>query len=81
MRLDIIQPVREFDEPNQTDRRPQIRAQKSAAPPKDRARTLEEIGTEMGITRERVRQIEARALKKARVILARYGYRLEDLIS
>lgn len=32
--------------------------------PKDRtARTLEEVGDEMGVTRERIRQIESRALK------------------
>jgi RNA polymerase primary sigma factor len=31
-----------------------------------RARTLEEVGKEFGITRERVRQIEAIALRKLR---------------
>lgn len=31
-----------------------------------RARTLEEIGKEFGVTRERIRQIEAKALRKLR---------------
>jgi RNA polymerase primary sigma factor len=31
-----------------------------------RARTLEEIGTEFNLTRERIRQVEAEALRKLR---------------
>ncbi|MCL6532446.1 MAG: sigma-70 family RNA polymerase sigma factor [Armatimonadetes bacterium] len=38
-------------------------------------RTLEEVGAELKITRERVRQLELRALRKLRLI----GERLEDL--
>ena len=33
-----------------------------------RARTLEEVGAELNVTRERVRQIELRAMKKLRHI-------------
>jgi len=32
----------------------------------DRARTLEEVGKEFNVTRERIRQIEAKALRKLR---------------
>jgi len=32
----------------------------------DRSRTLEEVGQEFNVTRERIRQIEAKALRKLR---------------
>ena len=32
------------------------------------ARTLEEVGGELGITRERVRQLESRALRELRMV-------------
>jgi len=38
-------------------------------------RTLEEVGAALGITRERVRQLELRAMRKLRLI----GERIEDL--
>jgi RNA polymerase primary sigma factor len=40
-------------------------------------RTLEEVGAALGITRERVRQLELRALRKLRTI----GQRIQDLRS
>ena len=33
--------------------------------------TLEEVGNDLGITRERVRQLETRALKELRLVRAR----------
>lgn len=39
--------------------------------------TLEDIGTELGVTRERVRQIQIEAIKRLRTILEREGYSLE----
>lgn len=41
--------------------------------------TLEEVGEELGITRERVRQIQIEAVSKLRKILKRDGYSLEIL--
>ncbi len=41
--------------------------------------TLEEIGNELGVTRERVRQIQIEAIKRLRQILSREGYSLETL--
>ena len=43
--------------------------------------TLEEIGTELGVTRERVRQIQIEAIKRLRQILEREGFSLEALFS
>lgn len=42
--------------------------------------TLEEIADMMGITRERVRQIEKKALQKLRRKLNSYGLTLNDLV-
>ena len=43
--------------------------------------TLEEIGKELGVTRERVRQIQIEAIKRLRQILEREGYSLEALFN
>lgn len=43
------------------------------------AATLEEIGAELGVTRERVRQIQLEAMRKLRQILEREGYSVEAL--
>ncbi len=42
--------------------------------------TLEEVGLELGVTRERVRQIQMDALRKLRRILERSGYSRDDTI-
>ena len=41
--------------------------------------TLEEIGIELGVTRERVRQIQIEAIKRLRQILRREGHSLDSL--
>jgi len=46
----------------------------------DYALTLGEIAQELGITCERVRQLETRALAKAKTILERRGFTLQDLL-
>lgn len=46
----------------------------------DYAMTLDEVGLELGVSRERIRQLENRALAKAKVILERRGYTLQDLL-
>lgn len=43
--------------------------------------TLEDIGHELGVTRERVRQIQIDAIKRLRQILEREGFSLETLFS
>lgn len=42
--------------------------------------TLEEVGAELGVTRERVRQIQMDALRKLRRILEHSGYSKENII-
>jgi len=43
--------------------------------------TLEEIGNELGVTRERVRQIQIEAIRRLRLILDREGFSLDALYS
>jgi len=42
--------------------------------------TLQAIGKEFGVTRERIRQIEAGALKKLRQIVREYGAVLDEFL-
>ena len=42
--------------------------------------TLEEIGLYFGVTRERIRQIEAKALKKLAARMRAQGVKLEDFL-
>lgn len=42
--------------------------------------TLKEIADELGCTRQRVQQIEARALRRARENAIRMGYNPDDLL-
>lgn len=44
------------------------------------AATLQEIGEELSVTRERIRQIEANAIRKARLIVSRNGSQLSDYV-
>jgi RNA polymerase nonessential primary-like sigma factor len=41
--------------------------------------TLEEVGADIGVTRERVRQIQVEALKRLRVMLEKNGYSVDSL--
>lgn len=41
--------------------------------------TLEEVGADIGVTRERVRQIQVETLKRLRVILEKAGYSVDSL--
>ena len=43
--------------------------------------TLEEVGSEIGVTRERVRQIQIEALKRLRLILEREGFSVDALFA
>lgn len=45
------------------------------------ASTLENVGAEIGLTRERVRQIQVEALRKLRLIMDKEGLLLDDVIS
>jgi hypothetical protein len=42
--------------------------------------SLDDVAIELGVSRERARQIEVLALKKLKIILRKHGYRFEDLI-
>ena len=41
--------------------------------------TLEQVGADIGVTRERVRQIQVEALRRLRVILEKNGYSIDSL--
>ncbi len=43
--------------------------------------TLEEVGNEIGVTRERVRQIQIEALRRLRQILEREGFSVDALFA
>ena len=43
--------------------------------------TLEEIGNELGVTRERVRQIQIEAIKRLRQIMEREGFSVDALFN
>jgi RNA polymerase sigma factor (sigma-70 family) len=43
-------------------------------------KTLEDIGKDMGLTRERIRQLEKTALQRLKKIVTSYNYSLNDLI-
>jgi RNA polymerase nonessential primary-like sigma factor len=42
--------------------------------------TLEQVGSDVGVTRERVRQIQVEALKKLRKLLEKEGYSMDTLL-
>jgi RNA polymerase nonessential primary-like sigma factor len=43
--------------------------------------TLEEVGNALGVTRERVRQIQLEALKRLREVMEREGYSMENILT
>lgn len=65
-----------LDELNENER--QVIARRFGLRGFERA-TLEEVGKEIGLTRERVRQIQVEALKSLRVLLEEFGLSQEDL--
>ena len=42
--------------------------------------TLEQVGNELGVTRERVRQIQIEALKRLREILEHEGFSMDQVL-
>lgn len=47
---------------------------------RSRPLTLQEVGDALGVTRERARQIEAKALKKLAIRLRAQGLTIEDFL-
>jgi RNA polymerase nonessential primary-like sigma factor len=43
--------------------------------------TLEEVGNALGVTRERVRQIQLEALKRLRDVMEREGYSVDNVLT
>ena len=52
---------------NLGDREQQIIIRRFGLDPQREPQTLQQVGVEMGVTKERVRQIQAKALKKLRL--------------
>jgi DNA-directed RNA polymerase sigma subunit (sigma70/sigma32) len=46
----------------------------------DKVCTLDEVAAELGVNRERARQIEAEAMKKMKLRLLKRGFKEQDLI-
>lgn len=44
-----------------------------------RGLTLDEVAQQLGVSRQTVIKVEARALEKAKVIVEQHGYKLSDL--